>query len=145
MPPGAAVAEPAEAPPGEPAAQGTQIRARGYWEGIWLRLKQDKLALAGGVFVILLFLVAFIGAPIAKHFLGHGPNDLFINGGGIDEDLLPVGPWSHVTNPTTGAKQLFILGSDGTLARDEFLRILYGAQVSLEVAFGATFLCCSSA
>jgi len=120
---------------------GTQVRARGYWEGIWLRLKQDRLALAGAVFIILLFLVAFIGAPIARHFLGHGPNDLFVNGGGIDEDLLPVGPWSHVTNPETGARQLFILGSDGTLARDEFLRILYGAQVSLEVAFGATFLC----
>ena len=36
--------------------------------------------------------------------------------------------------------QLFILGSDSTLGRDEFLRILYGAQVSLEVGIGATFL-----
>jgi peptide/nickel transport system permease protein len=123
----------------EPAR--TEVRARGYWEGVWLRLKQDKLALAGGVFTILLLLVAFIGAPIAKKLLGHGPNDLFITGGGVDRDLLPVGPWSHVTDPTTGAKQLFILGSDGTLGRDEFLRLLYGAQVSLEVAFGATFLC----
>ncbi len=104
-----------EVAPGQVEVTGTQVRARGYWEGIWLRLKQDKLALAGGVFIILLVLVAFIGAPIAKHLLGHGPNDLFINGGGIDEDLLPVGPWSHVTNPETGAKQLFILGSDGTL------------------------------
>src|SRR5205823_3390020 len=35
---------------------------------------------------------------------------------------------------------LFILGSDGQLGRDEFLRLLYGAQVSLEVAIGATLL-----
>ena len=48
---------------------------------------------------------------------------------------------STVTDPITGSKQLFILGADGSLGRDEFLRILYGAQVSIEVAFGATFLC----
>ena len=47
---------------------------------------------------------------------------------------------STVQDPLTGAKQLFILGADGSLGRDEFLRILYGAQVSIEVAFGATFL-----
>jgi len=35
---------------------------------------------------------------------------------------------------------LLILGADGPLGRDEFLRILYGAQVSLEVAIGATIL-----
>jgi peptide/nickel transport system permease protein len=31
------------------------------------------------------------------------------------------------------------LGSDSTLGRDEVLRLLYGAQVSIEVAFFATF------
>ena len=35
---------------------------------------------------------------------------------------------------------LFILGGDSQLGRDEFLRLLYGAQVSLEVAVGATIL-----
>jgi len=35
---------------------------------------------------------------------------------------------------------LFILGSDSQLGRDEFLRLLYGARVSLEVAIGATIL-----
>ena len=34
----------------------------------------------------------------------------------------------------------FILGADGQLGRDEFLRLLYGAQTSLEVAVGATLL-----
>jgi peptide/nickel transport system permease protein len=34
---------------------------------------------------------------------------------------------------------LFLLGSDSTLGRDEFLRLLYGAQVSIEVGIGATF------
>jgi ABC-type dipeptide/oligopeptide/nickel transport system permease subunit len=142
VPAGAGLVEPL---PDEPILEPgtTEIHARGYWEGIWLRLKRDRVAIAGGVFIIFLILVAFIGAPIAKKLLGHGPNDLFISSGGIDQDLLPVGPWSTVQDPVTGANELFILGADGTLGRDEFLRILYGAQVSIEVAFGATFLAIS--
>jgi ABC-type dipeptide/oligopeptide/nickel transport system permease subunit len=121
---------------------GVPVRARGYWEGVWLRLKRDRVAIAGGIFIIFLILVAFVGAPLAKKLLGHGPNDLFPypGVGGIDANLLPKGPMSYVHDPITGSKQLFILGADGSLGRDEFLRILYGAQVSIEVAFGATFL-----
>ncbi len=52
------------------------VEARGYWQGVWLRLQRDKLALAGGVFIVLLFVTAFAGAPLASHFLGHGPNEL---------------------------------------------------------------------
>ena len=37
-----------------------------------------------------------------------------------------------------GGSTLFILGADGTLGRDEFLRLLYGARVSLEVAVLST-------
>jgi peptide/nickel transport system permease protein len=125
------------------------VRARGYWEGIWFRLRKDKLALAGAVFIIFLFIVAFVGAPLAQYLLGHGPND--INpipgpGGGIDNNLLPVTPWSHVNHITdsgTIESQLYILGADGTTGRDEFLRLLYGAQVSLEVGVGATFIAMS--
>ena len=38
-----------------------------------------------------------------------------------------------------GHKVFLILGADSTLGRDEFLRLLYGAQVSFEVALLATF------
>ena len=34
----------------------------------------------------------------------------------------------------TGEKELLVLGADGTLGRDEFLRLLYGGRVSLQVA-----------
>jgi len=119
------------------------VEARGYWEGVWLRLRRDKLALAGGVFIVLLFVTAFAGAPLASHFLGHGPNEPFLVSGGLDADQLPAGPWTHVGKLTENGEleqQLFVLGSDSTLARDEFLRLLYGAQVSLEVGVGATLL-----
>jgi ABC-type dipeptide/oligopeptide/nickel transport system permease subunit len=115
------------------------VRARGYWEGVWLRLKRDKLALTGAGFIIFLFLVAFVGAPLAAHFLHHGPNDQFFIGGVDQTTLLPANPWTHVPS-LTGGKQLLVLGGDSTLGRDEFLRILYGAQVSLEVGIGSTAL-----
>ena len=53
------------------------VRARGYWEHVWRRFRRDKVAIASGIFIILLVLVAFVGAPIAQHFIGHGPNDIF--------------------------------------------------------------------
>ncbi len=115
-------AEPAE--PAEP--DGPQVRARGYWEGVWLRLRRDKLALVGAGFIVLLFVTAFAGAPIAAHFLKPGPNDQFFIGG-VDSSLLPAKPWTHVPSPSGTGKQLLILGGDSTLGRDEFLRLLYGA------------------
>jgi ABC-type dipeptide/oligopeptide/nickel transport system permease subunit len=119
------------------AAEGA-VKARGYWELVWLRLKRDKLALAGGAFIIFMFLVAFAGAPIASKILGHGPNDQFYTA--IDPDtFLPVGPMTRVQTPE-GGTTLLILGADSTIGRDLFLRLLYGARTSLEVAVFATFV-----
>jgi ABC-type dipeptide/oligopeptide/nickel transport system permease subunit len=120
-----------------------EVRARGYWESVWLRLRKDKLALVGAGFIVFLFIVAFAGAPLAAHLLGHSPNDPFFSGGGVDSSLLPAKPWTHVTQITASghnSTQLLILGGDSTLGRDEFLRVLYGAQVSIEVGIGSTVL-----
>jgi peptide/nickel transport system permease protein len=125
-----------------------EIRARGYWEQVWRRFRRDKIAIAGGIFIICLFLIAFIGAPVAKNWLGHGPNDVFTSAA-LNEDQLPVGPWTHIISGPDGlacspglvcTRTLFVLGADSQLGRDEFLRLLYGAQTSLEVAVGATVL-----
>src|SRR6266536_2480252 len=114
------------------------VGARGYWELVWRRLRRDKIAIASGIFIVLLIFVAFAGAPIAKRVLGHGPNDLFLGTAAVSEDLQPAGPWTHFTyrDPNTNKqhKSILILGSANTLGQDEFMRLLYGAQVSLEVA-----------
>ena len=60
--------------------------------------------------------------------------------------LQPVGPFTKISTapfPTPVGTKGFedttlILGADGQLGRDMFLRILYGAQTSLEVAVFAT-------
>ncbi len=118
------------------------VRARGYWEQVWLRFKQDKVAIAGGIYILFVIFAGFIGAPIAQALLGHGPGDQFTYG--VDpRSFLPVGPLTNICiAPYVGAPcsghTFFLLGGDSQLGRDEFLRLLYGTQVSLEVAVGAT-------
>jgi peptide/nickel transport system permease protein len=123
---------------GPQLGEGTEpVRARSYWEQVWIRFRRDKVAMGSGIFIIFLVAVAAVGGPIAAHFLGHGPNDIFFTG--VNDDLLPVGPWTHIDDTLhPGQQTLLVLGADGTLGRDEFLRLLYGARVSLEVAVLST-------
>jgi peptide/nickel transport system permease protein len=115
------------------------IRARGYWELVWIRFRKDKVAIASGVAIILIFVIAFAGAPIAKHFIGHGPDDIFTGTKAVSIGQLPAGPWTHISylappDYTHYKHDILILGASNRLGQDEFLRLLYGAQVSLEVA-----------
>jgi peptide/nickel transport system permease protein len=125
---------------GDLGEQEEDVKARGYWELVWLRFKQDRVAVASGIFIVLLVLVAFVGAPLAGKAVGHGPNTIFGPGCCGSKEavsirgLLPVGPMSTVHNPYTNEDNLFILGAANRLGQDEFLRLLYGAQISLEVA-----------
>jgi ABC-type dipeptide/oligopeptide/nickel transport system permease subunit len=125
-----------------------ELKARGHWELVWVRFRRDRVALASLGFIIVLFLAAFVFAPVFASILGHGPNDQFA--GGFDFNTgKPVGPWTWVsTAPYPGATPpagqhawpttLLPLGADGQLGRDLFLRLLYGARTSLEVAVFAT-------
>jgi peptide/nickel transport system permease protein len=123
-----------------------EVRARGYWELVWRRFRRDKVAIASGFFIILLILTAFIGAPIARYYSGHGPNDIFTVAccpGSEDEPvetvgLLPSPFWTEFKNPYTGEQDLMVLGASNRLGQDEFLKLLYGARVSLEVALLST-------
>jgi peptide/nickel transport system permease protein len=120
-------------PPVEPAQD---VEARGYWEQVWRRFKRDRVALASIVFLVALVLACFPGATLAENLVGHGPDDIFFDG--VDDRLVPKGPLSTVTHPLTGERQLLVLGADGLLGRDMFLRLLYGGRVSLEVAVLST-------
>ena len=126
--------------------EGEPVEARSYWNQVWRRFRRDKVAIGGGIFIVCLFIIAFAGAPLAAHLLGHGPNDVFTTQA-LTKDQLPVGPLTHVKSAPGGlscipglpcTKTILILGADSQLGRDEFLRLLYGAQTSLEVAVLAT-------
>jgi peptide/nickel transport system permease protein len=119
------------------------VKARGYWALVLIRFRRDKLAVVSFGFVVFLFISAFVGAPIAAHLLGHGPNDIFLTAIKQPENV-PVGPWSHVSladypgQPGHFGHTLFVLGGADQTGHDMFLRLLYGAQTSLEVGVLAT-------
>jgi len=100
------------------------IAARSPLELFWRRFRQDRVAIAGLVFIVLLLLVA-IFAPLIVKVLGlPGPNQQNINN--LDSFGAPTGP--SAAHP---------MGVD-ELGRDVMSRVIYGARVSLEVAFIAT-------
>lgn len=113
---------------------------------VWRRLRRDRLAIGAAGFLVALVLCAFVGAPVAHRLLGHGPLQYFAYGTHLEQK--PVGPWTWVPNqaspdplPTkTTPRTLFVLGADGPLGRDELLQLLYGAQTTLEIGFGATLI-----
>src|ERR1051326_8423326 len=110
------------------------IRARGYWELVWRRFRRDKAAIISGFFIILLIAVAFAGAPIAQRYIGHGPSDIFVEPPAVQlNSLLPANPGTWFNNPyKNNARQILLLGAANRLGQDEFLRLLYGARISLE-------------
>jgi len=101
-----------EAGPASPA-----IRGRGPWELVFLRLRRDPAAIASAV-VILLIVTAALAAPLIAALVGHGPHEQFRDIG-LSPSGIPVGP------STT-----FLFGTD-SLGRDLFVRVLYGARISL--------------
>ncbi|MDB4653034.1 ABC transporter permease [Akkermansiaceae bacterium] len=88
------------------------------WADAYIRLKKNKLAMLGGIVVILILILCFIVAPILAA-TGMNANE---------QDL---------TNRFAGVGEKGILGTD-QLGRDLFMRVLEGGQISLLVAIMAT-------
>jgi peptide/nickel transport system permease protein len=132
------VSTPLEVEPGASSAQpeailegaGT-IEGRSLWQISWTRLKRDKVAIAGGCFLVFLILVAIL-APLLCKLIGVTPNDFHQDL--VDPSLqTPIGKlggisWKHP------------FGVEPVNGRDIFARIVYGARVSLLIAFLATLL-----
>jgi peptide/nickel transport system permease protein len=115
------------------------VRARGYWEQVWRRLRRDTIAIASAIFIVLLVAAAFGGSRLAENVVGHGPNHIFVGTKAITPDLNPNPDlFLKVTDPITLKDTTLVLGASDRLGRDELLRILNGAKVSLEVAVLST-------
>ncbi|MGZ6696517.1 MAG: ABC transporter permease [Solirubrobacteraceae bacterium] len=110
----------------EAATTAGEIAARSPLQLFWRRLKRDNVALTALGFIILLIFVEIFAPLIVKVFGAHPPNDQ--NSNALDS-------FGSAAPPGHG----YIMGTDA-LGRDVFSRTLYGARVSLEVAFISTGL-----
>ena len=91
---------------------------------MWRRFRGNRAAFISLIFLVVLA-VAAIGAPLIADLAGHGPNDLYRTSM-LDYYGDPKGPNLH-----------FWFGADGS-GRDLFVRVMYGARVSLMVGVVAT-------
>ena len=118
------------APPPELVAPGA-VAGRSPWQIAWMRLRRDRVALGGGVVVVLLVLVALF-APLIVALLGHPPLEFHYEK--IDPNLqIPSGPFGGMSTD-------FLFGAEPVNGRDVFSRVVYGSRISLLIAFLATAL-----
>lgn len=104
--------------------QGSAVVARSPMQLVWTRLRKDPTALVSAAVIIVIVIFA-ICAPLVAALVGHTPDQQYREIG-----LTPFG--TPVPPDST-----FLLGTDN-LGRDVFVRLVYGAQVSLVVALVAT-------
>jgi len=107
-----------DAPNAKPNATDTVEKGESLWVGAWHRLRKNKMALAGGVFILLLAGLSFVGPFFLE-------GDYYTNT--VLEDKL---------QPPGGD---YPLGADH-LGRDQLGRIIKGGQISLLVGLVATFV-----
>lgn len=89
----------------------------GYWQDAWARLKKDKAAMLGMGFILLMMLSAII-IPMVSNISY------------ADQDL-------SQTNLPPSMEHFF--GTDN-LGRDMFIRVLYGARISLSIGVVASLI-----
>jgi len=106
---------------------GEAIEGRSLGRIAWLRLKRDKVAIGGGIFILFLIVLAIFGP-----FLVQNP-DIFHPG-------LINSTFSRPNGPFGGISLAHPLGVEPVTGRDMLARVVNGARVSLLIAFLATAL-----
>lgn len=89
----------------------------GYWQDAWLRLKGDKAAMTGLCFIVLLIIISIV-VPMVSDI------------GYADQDF---------NNVNAGPSSEHWFGTDN-LGRDLFIRVLYGARISLSIGLAASLI-----
>ena len=103
------------------------IEGKSQWQLTWRRLRSDRMAIASVITILVIAMLALL-APAFASLTGHSAVQQYPNTG-LSASGLPVPPG------TAG----FWLGTD-ELGRDLFVRILYGARISLFVGLTTTFM-----
>ena len=91
--------------------------SKSYWQDVWIRLRHDKLAMFGLFVIILILLLAVFGPMFSKYEYDA-------------QDFMEA-------NESPNFNHFF--GTD-MFGRDLFIRVLYGARISLTIGFLASFI-----
>jgi peptide/nickel transport system permease protein len=117
------------------------------------RIRRDRWTLGAACLFAFIVFCSFAGGAIASAVVGHGAQDQYPYS--VNDDFKPVGPWTRVPDtpyvradqygltlppPKGTPKTLLVLGADGTLGRDELLRLLDGGRTSLEIGIFGVFI-----
>jgi ABC-type dipeptide/oligopeptide/nickel transport system permease subunit len=109
---------------------GQAIEGRSLGQIAWMRLRRDKVAIAGGIIVVFLILVAIFGPILVQNPYTYHANL-------INPEL------SRPNGPLGGVSLAHPLGVEPVSGRDMLSRVVNGARVSLLIAFLATALAVS--
>ena len=105
----------------------TSMRApRSLWSDAWRRLRRNKMAMAGLVYLAFLVVLAVTAPLIAPH----NPVQADVKNAGAYRQAA----WITDPTPARSGKWEYPLGSD-SIGRDVFSRLIYGTRVSLFVGF----------
>ena len=110
-----------------PAVAGKAIEGRSLGQIAWMRLRQDKVAMAGGIVVIFLILVAIFGPYLVQNPLTY------------HENLIDP-TFSRPYGTLGGISMAHPFGVEPITGRDLLARVVNGARVSLVIAFLSTAL-----
>jgi peptide/nickel transport system permease protein len=114
-------------PEAEVTSAHASVEGRSLGQIAWRRLRRDRVAMAGGIFIVFLVLVAIIGPHVVQNPDTYNSN--LIN----PTFSRPIGPWG-------GISMAHPLGVEPVTGRDMLARIVVGAQYSLLIGFLATML-----
>ncbi len=103
------------------------IEGRSLGQIAWMRLRRDKVAMGGGIVIVVLILIAIIGPHLVQNPTIYHPN--LIN---------PT--FSRPNGAFGGISIAHPFGVEPVTGRDMLSRVVNGAQVSLLIAFLATAL-----
>jgi peptide/nickel transport system permease protein len=106
---------------------GQEIQGRSPGQIAWMRLRRDKAAMAGGVIIIVLILLAIIGPYFVQN-----PDTYHAN--------LINPTFSRPNGPLGGISLAHPFGVEPLTGRDMLARIVVGARYSLLIGFLATAL-----
>ena len=110
-----------------PTVAGKAIEGRSLGQIAWMRLRQDKVAMAGGIVVIFLILVAIFGPYLVQNPLTY------------HENLIDP-TFSRPYGTLGGISAAHPFGVEPITGRDLLARVVNGARVSLVIAFLSTAL-----